>query len=164
MQLFLNLIKRLVNLGAYFAALLLTLMTLLISTEVFLRKLFGRSTQIAEEYTGYFLAAIIYLAAAYTLEKQEHIRVGIVKDRLGKRASLWLERFVMIVGLLFSVLLSYAFYILFQRSLAHNSRSFMPSRTLLAIPQSAIFIGAFLLFLEFLAKNIRLWQKGKGED
>ncbi len=149
-------IRRLVAAGGWLAGFLLLATTALISTEIVLR-MFGSSTQVAEEYSGYFLAAMIYIGAAYTLQKGEHIRVEILRERLGERAGLWLERFVLIVGLIFASLLVYAFFKQFNASLTRGSRSFMPSRTPLAIPHAAILLGAGLLWLEFFAMTLEAW-------
>jgi len=155
----LNLLKRLVEFGGWLAAFLLLATTVLISSEIFLRTFFGRSTQVAEEYSGYFLAAIVYMGAAYTLQKGEHIRVEIIRERLGKVAGLWLERIVLLIGLGFSVLLAYTFFDQFMSSVQYDSRSFMPSRTRLAIPHGAITIGAVLLCIQFFVLFIETFLK-----
>ncbi len=152
-----RLIRTLSTLGGYLAGALLVATTLLITTEILLRSLFGRSTQVAEEYSGYLLAAMIYVGAAYTLAHKEHIRVEILRERLGARGRVWLERFALAVGLAFASLLLYAFFGLFADSLSHGSRSFMPSRTLMAVPHGAIFVGAALLWLQFLGLLLESW-------
>ncbi|CAN5830542.1 hypothetical protein BH24DEI2_BH24DEI2_29100 [soil metagenome] len=65
----LTLTKRVVVFGGWLAGVLLVATTALITSEIVLRTFFGRSTQVAEEYSGYFLAAMIYLGAAYTLQR-----------------------------------------------------------------------------------------------
>lgn len=156
MKTFVTFTRRLVTAGGWLAGFLLLATTLLISVEIILRML-GSSTQIAEEYSGYFLAAIVYIGAAYTLQKGEHIRVEVLRERLGEAAAKWLERFVVLVGLVFASLLVYAFFTQFSASLARGSRSFMPSRTPLAVPHAAILLGAALLWLEFFALTLEAW-------
>ena len=156
----LKLLKRVVAFGGWLAGLLLVATTALIASEIVLRTFFGRSTQVAEEYSGYFLAAMIYLGAAYTLQKGEHIRVEILRERLGERAGLWLERFVLLVGLCFATLLVYAFGKQFLTSVTYASRSFMPSRTPLAVPHGAVALGAALLWLQFFVMVAESWLPG----
>lgn len=46
-------------------------------------RLFGTQVRGADDVSGYFLAASIFLALAPTFRRAEHIRVGLVIDRLG---------------------------------------------------------------------------------
>lgn len=150
-------LRALVYAGGWLAGALLLATTALIALEIVLRLGFGTSTQVAEEYSGYFLAAMIYLGAAHTLQRNEHIRVAFLQQRLGPRGRRWLERLALAAGLLFATLLTLAFAKLFGDSLRYDSRSFMPSRTPLAIPHAAVLAGAALLWLQFLAMFLGSW-------
>ena len=150
--------------GGDLAGVLMVGTSALIFTEIILRLVFGTSTQVAEEFSGYALAGMIYLGAAYTLIHQEHIRVEILREWLGGRGRLWLERFALTVGVVFAALLTYAFFDLFWDSLQDGARSFMPSRTPLAIPHAMVFLGSALLLLQFLGLLLESWTERTPDD
>jgi C4-dicarboxylate transporter, DctQ subunit len=144
-------------LGGWLAGALILATTGLILAEIAGRAFLGRSTRLAEEFSGYFLAATILFGAAYALREGEHIRIGILRERLNPRAKLWLDRLALLIGTLLCGLLTWALYGLFSESLAYGVRSLHHSRTPMAIPHGAVMIGAGLLALQFLALFIRSW-------
>ena len=150
--------------GGYLAGVLMVGTAALIFAEIVSRLFFGTSTQVAEEFSGYALAGMIYLGAAYTLIHQEHIRVEILRDRLEGDAQVWLERFALTVGVLFGAFLTVAFFGLFWDSLTNSTRSFMPSRTPLAIPHGLIFLGSLLLLLQFVGLLLESWTEQTPTD
>ncbi len=150
--------------GGYLAGVLMVGTSALILLEIVLRLLFNSSTQVAEEFSGYALAGMIYLGAAYTLIHKEHIRVEILREWLDGRARLWLERFALTIGVVFAALLTYAFFALFWDSFVNGTRSFMPSRTPLAVPHAMIFLGSALLFLQFLGLLLESWTEQTPDD
>ncbi len=151
MKTLIRVLEALVTLAGWVAGALLVATTALIFTEIALRLLAGRSTLVAQEYSGYLLAAMIYGAAGYTLAKGEHIRVGLVYERLSPRGRRWLDRVALLLGLFFSTLLVLAFYSLFADSLHYHTRSFTPARTPMVYPHGGALFGAALLWVEFFA-------------
>ena len=150
-----RLAEALVTLAGWVAGAFLIVTTALIFTEIALRLLLGRSTLVAQEYSGYLLAAMIYGAAGYTLLKGEHIRVGLVYERLSERGKLWLDRLALALGLFFATLLVIAFYDLFIDSLRYKTRSFTPARTPMVYPHGAVLAGAVTFWLAFFALLVR---------
>ncbi len=163
MSLAVRLVKALVTLYGWVAGVFLIATTLLIFSEITLRLLAGRSTLVAQEYSGYLLAAIIYGAAGYTLLKGEHIRVGLVYERLGPRGQLWLDRIALALGLFFATLLVLAFYSLFADSLHYHTRSFTPARTPMVYPHGAVLVGAVMLWLGFFARLVETFLNPEPE-
>jgi len=143
--------EALVTLAGWVAGAFLIVTTALIFSEISLRLLAGRSTLVAQEYSGYLLAAMIYGAAGYTLLKGEHIRVGLVYERLSPWGQLWLDRVALALGLFFATLLVLAFYGLFADSLHYHTRSFTPARTPMVYPHGVALVGAGTLWLAFFA-------------
>jgi len=152
-----RLLEALATLAGWVAGALLVVTTALIFVEIASRVLVGRSTMVAQEYSGYLLAAMIYGAAGYTLAHAEHIRVGVIYERLSPRGRLWLDRFALLVGLFFSSLLVLAFYYLFSDSLRYQSRSFTPARTPMVYPHGTVLVGAVTLWVQFLAMTVKSW-------
>lgn len=150
-------IRFLATVGGFIAGLLLLAMVTLILTEIGSRFFLGRSTRLAEEFSGYFLAAMILVGAAYTLASNEHIRILILRERLGESARRWLDRLALATGVVLTGVLVVALYLLFAESLAYGVRSLHPSRTPLALPHGAVLVGATLLWLQFLALFIESW-------
>ena len=155
MILLVKLAGALVTLMGWVAGALLIITTALIFTEISLRLLAGRSTLVAQEFSGYLLAAMIYGAAGYTLMKGEHIRVGLVYERLSPRGQIWLDRVALALGLFFASLLVLAFWNLFSDSLHYKTRSFTPAHTPMVYPHGAVLLGSITLWLAFLALLLR---------
>ena len=155
-------IRLLATFGGYVAGLFLLATVALILAEIGSRSFVGRSTRLAEEFSGYFLAATILVGAAYTLASGEHIRILILRERLSESARRWLDRLALAVGVVLSGGLVVALYLLFHESLAYGVRSLHPSRTPLAIPHGAVLLGALLLWLQFLALFIESWLPSEG--
>jgi len=57
---------------------LLGLMSVLILVEIFLWNIFEATTLIADEYSAYGLATIIFLGSGYCLKEKGHIRITLV--------------------------------------------------------------------------------------
>ncbi len=79
------------------------------------RKLFDASSNAFLELQWYMFSAIFLLGCAYTLQKQEHVRIDIIYGRWSRRAQVGIDIFGTIVFLLpFAVLLlwlSWPFFI-----------------------------------------------------
>ncbi len=149
--------ERLATLTGWVAGLLLLATTLLILFEIAYREFAGRSTFIAEEYSGYFMAAMVYLAAGYALQKGEHIRVGLIRERLSPTAQRRMDLVAGVLGIIFSALLMYALFMQTKDAWHYGTRSFMPSRTPMVYPYSAAFVGSVVLFISFVAFTFKTW-------
>ncbi len=55
------------------------------------RKLFSMSSNAWLELQWYLFAAVFMLAAAYTLQRNEHIRIDIISNLLSRRARNWID-------------------------------------------------------------------------
>lgn len=55
------------------------------------RKLFNISSNAWLELQWYLFTAVFMLAAAYTLQRNEHIRIDIISNLLSKRARNWID-------------------------------------------------------------------------
>ena len=58
-----------------------------------IRKAFDISSNAWLELQWYLFGAVFMLAAAYTLQRNEHIRIDILSQRLSKRARDWIDLF-----------------------------------------------------------------------
>lgn len=64
---------------------------LLIAGNAFSRKLFSVAAPVIYDLQWHFFAAVVLLMAAYTLKRDEHVRVDLLAHRLGERGLAWLD-------------------------------------------------------------------------
>lgn len=82
---------RIALLASWVACLFMAGMVGLILTEIVLRSFFATSTHIVEEYVGYGLMTMIFLALAHALHTGAVIRVDILLSTLGPTPRRLLE-------------------------------------------------------------------------
>ncbi len=76
----------------------LVLAAVLISAgNAIVRKAFDQSSNGLLEIQWYLFAAVFLLAAGYTLQRQEHVRIDVIAGRFSKRTQIWID----IVGICF---------------------------------------------------------------
>lgn len=73
---------------------------LLVAGNAVSRKLFEVSAPTIYDLQWHFFAAVVLLMAAYTLQRNEHVRVDILAHRLGERGLAWLD----LIGILLVLL------------------------------------------------------------
>ncbi len=127
----------------------------LVIAEIIVRGVFSRTLYISEEYSGYLMAGLTYMALGYTLKERAHIRMTFIHSILSERGKVILDLFCFIVGFLFSVGFTYVTFGLFWDSLVSGTRSMQISETPLAIPQAFLPIGSFIMTGQFLAEILR---------
>ncbi len=93
--------------GAVVSAILFLALVALIMTEIIGRSFFDYSTMLADEYSGYFYLAAMFLGMAYTFDQDGHIRITIVTSRLDDRAKRWAD---IVAGVLTFAMLLFALY------------------------------------------------------
>jgi TRAP-type mannitol/chloroaromatic compound transport system permease small subunit len=148
-------INSLQDLGAYLASFLVVLLVLLVLCEIVLRSFFDASTMIADEYSGYFYLAIIFLALGFTLKEEGHIRITIITTRLTNTKVKIIDiiaSFLALIVLLFAIyrtaLFAYDAYELDMLSEA-------VSQTPLYLTQIVMPIGLILFLLSVIAYLLR---------
>lgn len=95
------------SLSGTLAALVLFLMTLLITVDVIGRQ-FGYPSGVAHEYSGYSLVGIVFLGLAYTLRVGKHVEIDVVIVRLPQRARRALKLATSCIGIAFIIWLLWA--------------------------------------------------------
>jgi TRAP-type C4-dicarboxylate transport system permease small subunit len=136
------------------SAVLLVLMGVLMNTEVGGRYLFGRSTQIADEYAGYLFTALTVLCFVPAVRRGRFLRVDGLLNRTSGRLRALLEIVEAVVGAGVSLVLAWATLRLALTSLDYGSVSLQPSQTPLAIPQAVLPLGFALLALAFVERGL----------
>ncbi len=147
------------------SAVLLGLMTLLILTEILLWNTAKTSTLIADEYSAYGLAIIIFLGAGYCLKERGHIRITLVLGFLPEKLA---KIIAVAATALTTVFMGYICYYLIKMTLAayrYGSTSGTLTETPLWIPQAIMCLGAVVFCLQLAATTVRtVWALHTDED
>ncbi len=85
--------------GAILSSTLFIALVVLIMVEIIGRSFFDYSTMLADEYSGYFYLAAIFLGLAYTFDQEGHIRISIITSRLSNSTKRWVDVFAGIMAL-----------------------------------------------------------------
>ena len=149
---------------ANISAVILGLMTLLILVEIFIWNLFEKTTLIADEYSAYGLAAIIFLGAGYCLKEKGHIRITLVIGFLPEKV----ERIITFIATLTTtVFMGYLWWYLFKMvksAIRYESTSGTLTNTPLWIPQTVMLIGAACFFIQLAATCVKTWAAIKTKE
>jgi TRAP-type C4-dicarboxylate transport system permease small subunit len=157
MRLLLNRIYRLCD---WLAALSVLVLAILVVVQI-LGRVAGMAIPGAHEAAAFLLAAAIYLALAYTMVVNAHIRVTLILERLGPRARWWTELWCHVFGIymigylaIFSVMLAWRSW-----EGGESSEGLIPIP--LYIPQIAMAFGASLFAVRLVDQLIQLLQYGE---
>ncbi len=152
---------KLSNFGGNLSGIMMVIGLILVVSEILVRGLFSKTLYITEEYTGYLMAGLTYVALGYTLKEKGHIRMTFLLTYLPERKRLVLEMVCFAIGFSFSIGLTYVTFMFFLDSLMSGSRSMQVSGTPLAIPQFFLPFGASIMTLQFLAEFLKTWKAFK---
>jgi len=131
-------------------------MTVLILAEVFLRAFFSKSTLVASEYSGYLVAAMMYLGLGFTFKEGGHIRIAYLEERLTRWG--WLVVDIACTGLAVVVcaMSSYFMADTVLTSYQRNLTAYSILETPLYIPQAVILVGLVILTLQTIGRLVQL--------
>jgi TRAP-type C4-dicarboxylate transport system permease small subunit len=142
---------------------LLICSSLLITIEVFVRKVFSISIGGADEIVGYAFAIFTAISLPYALIHKANIRIDIFYRKLPDKVRPYLDLFAHICLSGFVILLTLSAYDLATNSFMSNSRAISPLGTLLYIPQSIWLVGlitfSLTLIVLFILSLISLFKK-----
>ncbi len=154
MSLFSSILDRLERAAIALAIVILLAMALLMNVEVFSRYLFGRSTQIADEFAGYFFTAVTLLCFVPALRHGRFLRVGALVERVPASVRAVLNFLAAVIGALMSVVLAWTTFQLAAASWNYGTVSLQAVQVPLVIPQAILPFGFALLALAFLEQAV----------
>lgn len=143
---------------AKISAIILGLMTLLILVEICIWNLFQKTTLIADEYSAYGLAAIIFLGAGYCLKEKGHIRITLILGLLPPLAARVITALATMITTMFMGYLWWSLFKMVRAAFRYESTSGTLTHTPLWIPQTIMLVGAGIFFIQLLAMSIRTCQ------
>ncbi|MEL7348463.1 MAG: TRAP transporter small permease subunit, partial [Pseudomonadota bacterium] len=116
------------------------------------------------EFTGYFLAAASFLAAAHTLQRGALIRVNLVMQRLRPKSRRIAEIWCAAVGTLFSAYFTWWMILLVLESLEFNDVSPGMIPVPIWIPQLSIALGMAVFTLALADRTMAAWHGRIADD
>jgi len=136
--------------------LFLSVITVIVPVEVFLRYLFGKSLYITEEFSRYLMVWVVFLASSLALREDSHISIGILVNRFYGRTRAWINLIAQ------ALLVTFLVFLIIEGIIALHFQmdQIIPSLGLpifwfyLAIP-----VGSFFMILNLLPK---VWESLKG--
>jgi len=139
------------------SAIMLALMTVLILTEILLWNTLNKTTLIADEYSAYGLAAIIFMGAGYCLKEKGHIRITLILSFLPPRLAATITFAATAVTTVFMGYLWWYLFKMVQSTIRYNSTSGTLTQTPLWIPQSLMLIGAACFFIQLVGMTLKTY-------
>jgi len=147
------------------SAIILGLLTALILVEIFLWNVFEKTTLVADEYSAYGLAAIIFMGAGYCLKEKGHIRITLVLTFLPEKVTRWITFLATVLTTVFAGYLWWYLYKMVNSAYRYESTSGTLTNTPLWIPQTIMLVGAAGFVLQLAATSLRTYQAIKtGEE
>lgn len=141
--------------GAGAVAALCLIVILLIIVAQMIARWMGISFPGSTAYAGYFMASASFLAFAYALNADSHIRVSLFLNALGKRRY-WAELWCFAIGSLAACWLAWYAIDHAYGSWHWNDISQERDKLPLWIPQVPVAIGAVLLAIAFIDNLVSL--------
>ena len=127
-----------------------------ITYEVVMRYIFNAPTIWVQEVTIYLTILSGFLALAYALKENAHVKVDFVTAHLGGKTALAVEILAALMAILFVVVLGWEGIKMALGTFEAHEHSPTLLRVPVWIPQSFIPLGAALLLLEYLRLAARL--------
>ena len=150
-------IAALTNLGLWTSGVAIILMILLITLEVAGRKLFGFSTLVADEFSGYLLVVTTFMGGAYTLKMKGFTRMEVIYNRFKGGGRCIVDLVFNLVSLLFLTIVDYWLWVHIASSYQSGLTSISIFQTPLYIPQLFMGIGVTFLGLEVILEIVALF-------
>lgn len=160
-----SIIESISNWAARLSAVVLGLMTILILVEILLWNTMSKTTLIADEYSAYGLALIIFMGAGYCLKERGHIRITLVLGLLPQRLNRIITCFATAVTTVFFGYLWWYLLKMVLSTVRYQTTSGTLTGTPLWIPQTLMLIGAACFFIQFVGTTLRTFQAiGSGKE
>ncbi len=153
-QTMLTTLRRLNHWVAIAIGIMLLICAAVVLTDIILRQL-GTSLGGTDEISGYVMAIATSWGMAYTLLELGHVRIDLMRGRVGRKGRAAFDLFSMLVLSGTITLIAVKSWPVLARSLANSSRANTPLETPLALVQAPWFAGwiwfAIVAWLTFIA-------------
>ena len=147
------------------SAVLLALMTVLILVEILLWNTVEKTTLVADEYSAYGLAAIIFMGAGYCLKEKGHIRITLILGLLPPALARWMTCAATAITTVFMGYLWWRLFKMVASTLRYQTTSGTLTNTPLWVPQTLMLIGAACFTIQFVGTTVKTYQAiSSGEE
>ena len=120
------------------------------------RYTFKMSSNAWLEIQWYLFAAVFMLASAYTLRRDEHVRIDVITGHFSKRTQVWIDLFGYLLFLLPVCLLIFYYGIPFFRYSLLTGESSSSAGGLIVWPAKLLVpVGFFLLLIQGISEIIK---------
>ena len=143
----------------YISGVVCILVTLIIVTDVFLRFTFNQPLPATWEISELLMPFIIFLAFAYTLTMDAHIRVKIVTEKLPLKMQLWLQIFGNIVAMSICALVTYYSFKIFWESFVSKEEMYAAIKLPWWVGKAAMPFGMGMLMLRYLIQIGEVYKR-----
>ncbi len=134
----------------------LLLAVLVCSGNALVRYVFNTSSNAWLEIQWYLFGAIFLLASAYTLRRNEHVRIDVIVGHFSKRTQAWIDVFGFLFFLLPATLLILYFAIPFASESVRNQEVSSNAGGLIVWPAKILIpLGFLLLSLQGISELIK---------
>lgn len=139
----------------FVASLAFVAMMAIIAFGTLSRYFLGLPFAFVDEYSGYLLVVMGFLAMVLALKRNAHITVDIVQRALPEKVRGWVDVGAQCIGILIAAVLFWLSLQLFYENYATGMRASTIMETPLWIPQISIPLGwaVFILFAAMRIKN-----------
>ncbi|MGB8337512.1 MAG: TRAP transporter small permease subunit [Burkholderiales bacterium] len=139
-----------------FARWLVLLAVFISALNAVVRKVFNTSSNAFLEIQWYLFAGIFLLCAAYTLYKNEHVRIDVISSRFSPRVLAWIDIFGTLFFLLpMAILIMWLSWPMFMSSLNSGEHSSNAGGLLVWPVKLLLPVGFFMLSLQGLSELIK---------
>ena len=151
-------IERINYAAAIITGLLILIICILSSYEAIARTFFNSPTRWTSSISVFLMIFAIFLGSAYCFQKEGHIRIEIVLDRLKNRAKRYLLLTGYLVSLVAVLVLGWKGFELTSRSLALNWQTLTTIQVPIGYVNIAIPLGCLLMVL---ALSVKIWEQAR---
>ncbi len=163
-KIFLDIYEKTILYLGYISGVLLALITLSVTAEILVRKLASTSLPWVIECSEHALAFIAFLAAAWVLKEEAHIKVDIVLTMLSERRRALVNIINSLLGAALCLFIAHrsalTIWDLWKRDIYTITTLEIPMAPL----YSVIFVGSLLLTIQFCIrtkKSFLEWRKDR---
>lgn len=151
-----RLIDRITELIGRSVSWLILVSVLVSAANATIRKVFNTSSNAWLELQWYLFGAAFLLAAAYTLKRNEHIRIDIVYGAFSRRVQHWIDLFGHLLFLMPFVTLTIYFLVPYVELSFRQGEVSTNAGGLILWPAKALLLAGFaLLFIQGLSEIIK---------
>lgn len=146
----------------YISIVVIILMTLLVVSDVFMRRVFTAPIHGSHDLLGLGFSMIVFLPMAWAALRDRHIELDLITAKLPKIAQAILEVIMIFLGVIIMVLVTWRLGVLASQLYAQNATTAIYEISLYPFIYIAT-IGMGLLTLAFLIRLLNGINKLRGE-